>query len=891
MRITVPSLSMLERHWRVIVVFLATMTALSACVSTSALAENDRIALVIGNSKYFHFRSLPNADNDAHLLHKTLTGMGFDAGAGALTDLTKLRLERALQQFARKARSAKIAVVYYAGHGMEISGKNYLIPIDAELASNEEADYEAIDLDLLMKSLSGASDLGLILLDACRNDPFRSERRSRFRSNSGVPFAEVRRSAELNKIAVGFAAASGALAADGNDGNSPYAVALAKYLPEPLEFDDVLAKVGQEVERITGGLQSPYLDARSALLLDIYLTKPIEVDYLSFKKMLAGLGYYKGAINSAWDDATRSSLKKFQADNHLPETGDLDQPSQAVLKVLWSIKEKEQETIVANIEPQSVPAAVSPPVASKPKDPEPAPVISSDLPNTVLPPAGPPAPEQRQPKAATGNSAGSGPKAPPGALAPGMKTAPPPLAQTPAQPSQQGAAPVTPEGPKGESPAALKAEPPPGPPVPVPRAEEPKPEPVTVLAQTPAQPPQQGAAPITPEASIEEPPATLIAEPPIPVPRAEQPKPEPVTVLAQVSPPPSNRVLHVTKQPPAAQTPPATPLKAISQPETWKRPTVVVKTDRVLVKPAAKNAPPATPTPEETAKPTPEETVKAAPDVKIEVPAEGVQVAMVHPPPIEKPVLPRNTFRDCPECPLMVRIPAGTFLMGSAEFEPGRDDDEGPQHTVSVGAFAMGKFEVTFAEWDACLSDGGCGGYSPRDFGWGRGAYPVIEIRWENARDYVNWLNSKVPGSPYRLPSEAEWEYAARAGSTSAFFWGNTISPANANYAGSVSYVGGGSTGVDYRQTVPVGSYPPNAFGLFDMLGNVKEWTQDIWHENYYGAPTDGSAWQSGSGYRVLRGGSWCGKPQALRAANRFRGGPELRNCGFGFRVARSLPQ
>jgi len=246
-------------------------------------------------------------------------------------------------------------------------------------------------------------------------------------------------------------------------------------------------------------------------------------------------------------------------------------------------------------------------------------------------------------------------------------------------------------------------------------------------------------------------------------------------------------------------------------------------------------------------------------------------------------------FRDCDACPEMVEVPAGEYMMGSPSSEEGRDDDEGPMHRVRIGKFAVGVYEVTFAEWDACVTDGGCGGYRPEDEGWGRGRRPVIEVSWEDAQSYVRWLSSKT-GERYRLLSESEWEYAARAGTTTAFYFGETISTDQANYDGNFVY-GSGAEGRYLEKTAPVGTYPPNAFGLYDMHGNVWEWVQDCGNGSYRGAPNDGSAWESGECVRrVLRGGSWFSYPRFLRSAyrNRYAAGTRF-NDVFGFRVARTL--
>ena len=242
-----------------------------------------------------------------------------------------------------------------------------------------------------------------------------------------------------------------------------------------------------------------------------------------------------------------------------------------------------------------------------------------------------------------------------------------------------------------------------------------------------------------------------------------------------------------------------------------------------------------------------------------------------------------RTFRDCVECPQMVVVPSGSFTMGSPSNEAGRYDDEGPQYVVRIEyRLAVGVNEVTFAEWAACVAGGGCGGYRPDDEGWGRGNRPVINVSWDDAQSYVSWL-SKRTGKSYRLLSESEWEYVARAGSVTAYSWGNEIGRNRANCDGCGSRW-------DNKKTAPVGAFGANAWGLHDMHGNVWEWMQDCWHASYRGAPADGSAWESGNcSERVLRGGSWGIRPRNLRSAYRVGFAAGERYFSFGFRIARTL--
>ena len=251
-------------------------------------------------------------------------------------------------------------------------------------------------------------------------------------------------------------------------------------------------------------------------------------------------------------------------------------------------------------------------------------------------------------------------------------------------------------------------------------------------------------------------------------------------------------------------------------------------------------------------------------------------------PPAVDPWAPGTVFRDCPTCPEMVVVPAGRFRMGCVS---GRDcrDDERPVHEVEVASFALSKYEVTFDEYDTFVQ--ATGHRRPNDRGWGRGRRPVINVFWEDAAAYVAWL-SRETGDEYRLPSESEWEYAARAGTTTRYSWGQDLGRNRANCRRCRSRW-------DNDRTAPTGSFAANGWGLHDMHGNVTEWAADCWHENYARAPPDGSAWTSGGdcGRRVLRGGSWIAYPASVRAANRLAspsGGPRVLDF-IGFRVARTL--
>ena len=250
-----------------------------------------------------------------------------------------------------------------------------------------------------------------------------------------------------------------------------------------------------------------------------------------------------------------------------------------------------------------------------------------------------------------------------------------------------------------------------------------------------------------------------------------------------------------------------------------------------------------------------------------------------------------DTFRECAPkqpnadyCPDMVVVPSGTFMMGSPATDTQAYSSEFPQHQVTIAKpFAVAKFELTFDEWDACVAGGGCDGYMPPMSGWGRGQQPVLSVSWDDAQRYVQWL-SKMTGKPYRLLSDAEYEYAARAGATTKYPWGDNVGENNANCASCGDKWGN-------RQAAPVGSFPPNKFGLYDMVGNVWEWVEDCFHNNYDGAPNDGSAWIAGGDCRsrFIRGGAWNYSAREVRSAVHFINSTDAKYNALGFRVARTL--
>jgi formylglycine-generating enzyme required for sulfatase activity len=269
-----------------------------------------------------------------------------------------------------------------------------------------------------------------------------------------------------------------------------------------------------------------------------------------------------------------------------------------------------------------------------------------------------------------------------------------------------------------------------------------------------------------------------------------------------------------------------------------------------------------------TIKPTPGSPPVAAPAER-PAPAPDTAVAQGTPDPGE-------IFKDCADCPEVVVVPTGDFVMGANDMPY-----EKPERAIAIRRpFAIGRREVTFAEWDRCADAGACK-HRPDDHGWGRGDRPVINVSWDDAKLYLAWLSQRT-GQRYRLPSEAEWEYAARAGTKSPFPWGKDVG------AGRAQCDGCGSPAT--KQTSPAASFRPNGFGLYDTAGNAAEWVEDCWNDNYRNAPKDAAPWTFGDCHlRVLRGGNFTSKPSDVRSPARFRYDSDVRYYANGFRILREL--
>ena len=709
---------------------LSVLPAAGAILLLSLLAApasaEQRVALVIGNGSYAHAPSLANPLNDAADIGGALERLGFKVTR--IVNADQVTLRRGLQQFALAASASEMAAVFYAGHGIEVDRRNFLVPVDARLLSDADVEFETVPLDLLMRAVERTRGLRLIILDACRDNPFAAAmQRSAATRSIGRGLARVEPSGET---LVAYAAKEGTVAADGEGRNSPYTAALLAHLEEPgLRVDLMFRKVRDAVLASTGGRQEPFI-------------------YSS----LSGKDTYLAALPKPAQASTAPDPADAAADATPPSDG-LTSEHLATKRL-----EAEQELLFW----ESV------------KDGQYPDELRAYL--------------DRYPEGAYAVLARS-------------------------RLDRMAVAPDDAE----TAPSSTSA--------------------VATAARD---------DPSTPQPSV---PAPEAVEAALGLERAERRQIQLGLASLGYDPGPVDGLFGLGTR------------GAIGRWQSSRGSEASGHLDAEAAKlllAAGKEA------------------------ARKQAAAEAARERAA--------MRPGKVFRDCPECPELVVVPAGSFTMGSPSSEEDRYSNEGPQHRVTIAAaFAVGKYEVTFAEWDACVAAGGCNGHRPGDRGWGRGRRPVIDVSWEDAKAYVGWL-SRQTGERYRLLSEAEWEYAARAGTTGPFHFGSTISTDQANYNGYFTY-GRGRKGVFRKKTVPVGSFPANGFGLHDVHGNVWEWVEDCWHGSYTGAPTDGSAWVTGGDChrRVLRGGSWDFIPRFLRSANRLWYSAAFRFKYLGFRVSRTL--
>ena len=735
-------------------------TALLLLVALAAPAPAaQRVALVVGNAAYEHTVPLSNPRNDATDVARALRSLDFEVIEGL--DLDKRGFETKLRAFARAARGAEATLFFYAGHGLQVEGRNYLVPTDAKLADEVDLRLDAFELEAFLGPMRSTTNL--VFLDACRDNPLANNlARSMGPTRSAAVGRGLGRVETGSGTLIAYATQPGNVADDGEGRNSPFTEALLAHIATPgLGVDALLARVTDDVMRGTGERQQPW--RHSSLRKPFYFVRAPALAAPAVSVSDEADEAYAAAKHLGTVAAFQVVVDRF------PGTEAAERARARVERLAVSESPMEVELLFWESVKDS-PHAVD---------------IRAYLDRypdgtfEVL--------ARNRLKRLEGGSA-----------APGTP-APAPVAPTPEDVEsslvferddrrliQRGL-------------ASLGWEP--------------------GLADGLFGPRTRGAIRGYQEAKGFEATGYLTAEQ-------------------------SQALLALGDEEARARAKSEAERREAQRREAQQREEERREAERR------------------------EAQRRAEPD------SEEAQ---------RRAKSPGRRFRDCEECPWMVVVPAGSFMMGSPSGEAGRDRDEGPVHRVRIAeAFAVGVYEVTFEEWGACRHGGGCS-HNPHDQGWGRGNRPVMNVSWEDVQQYVRWL-SRETGERYRLPSEAEWEYVARAGTETSYHWGDAIGRNRANCRGCGSRQEGG-------QTSPVGSFSPNAFGLHDVHGNVWEWVEDCWDGGYSGAPRDGGASTPGGdcSRRVLRGGSWINEPGLVRSANRYWFTTGVRDSFIGFRVARTL--
>ena len=828
---------------------VASATVLALCsmwlYCQPAFAEK-RIALVMGNSAYQSVPRLPNPVNDASAMAAMFKSAGFDVVQLKL-DLKASDMRRALRDFSDEARDADVAIVYFAGHGIEIQSNNYIVPTDAELERDIDAFDEAIPLDRLLTVIEPAKKLRLIILDACRDNPF-GKVTKHVTASRAVARGLAKVEPDSPNTLIAFAAKAGSTAADGDaTTNSPFTAALIKYLPTPgLDLRKAFGFVRDDVMKVTRNRQEPFIYG-SLGGEDVALVPAPPVPLVD--PNAAAKDDYELAsqisVVSAWDSFIRkypsgfySDLAKAQREKLIAAKAAVAEEARLAAEKAVLEQAKATEAEQARIAAQAQAAQDTRIAAEKAKADETAKAAQA---REAF---------EKQKALAEAKAAELARLAAEQKALEDAKAAEAERARVATQAKAAQDAKIAAEKAKAaeEAKAAQARE----------AAEKQKALEEARAAEAERQRIAAGAK-AAQDAKIATEKAKAAEEA-----RAAQAKSETSTRLAAV----------VTADPRLGQE-----NKSLEQ------------------RPSSGCA-------------------GASPQLTSLSPGAAKTLSL----PEECGLKPKDAFKECQNCPEMVVIPAGEFLMGSS-----RDDidggiavaNEAPQHRAVVRQpIAVGRFEVSrdqfaaFVESSGYKSSGRCFTFEQnipqerenRSFlnpGYAQdGNHPAVCVSWTDAKAYVDWLSSTT-GKSYRLLSETEYEYAARAGGTARYGFGND--PAElcrfANGADQSARIAGLPPGAPYMNctdgfpfTAPVGSFAANAFGLHDLVGNVWEWTEDCYHGDYATAAADGAARsEAGCTARAVRGGDWFSSERSLRPAVRAKANADAHHDDIGFRVARTL--
>jgi formylglycine-generating enzyme required for sulfatase activity len=801
-----------------------------------------RVAFVVGIGNYQNAPRLANPVNDARAIAEALRRLNFQVDE--IYDASFSQFTRALRDFGVKAQQADIAVVYFAGHGVQVAHENYLLPADAKLEREHDLVYEALSLDLFLGEVSQARKLGIILLDACRNNPFADRlSRSVAAGSRGTASAGLARvdSVPRNTL-VAMATKADQTADDGSGGgHSAFAQALLENLDKPgLELSPFVRSVRDSVLRATNNQQEPSIF--SALGSEPFYFRPRPANQPPVIGVIPPL--------EVRDNAGATLLP-------IPRPTDADQDPLTVritgLPRAGEIRIEGKPVALGEVYPvDRFVTATFKPTGNVLGDIGTLDILVEDgrggsvtgsLAIRIIPSNRPPVTEARRRLRIYTGAMGIAPPTnsngdrlavtvvslPRGLLRLGQTTI---HVGDRLEPEQLAALVYVPE-PGFSGPAGTFQY----------QADDGRGGRAEGALDIDVMDPAEAAAQIA-EATVWERlrstgrledvdtflrlyPTSYLA------PTARRRREELIAQMAHPAPvqqqsPPAGSAASGT--PPAAAAPPA-----------GARPNEKLAALQPLVPPADV--------------PQSRESAMVAPHAG----ASGDRV-----------------FQDCPTCVRMVRIPAGTLMMGQGSKDPGAV----PVHKVVLRPFALSQFPVTVADWNACHADNICG--PPPRMAVAQNDTPVHNVSWDDTQQFVSWISQRA-GHAYRLPTEAEWEYAARANTATRFWWGDQPGVSLANCAAC-----GGQQ--DSHAPLPVSTYQPNPFGLYGMLGGVAQWVQDCWFPNYNNAPTDGSARQSANCMkRVLRGGSFRSNLEGIMPTSRGNYDAPVRYLENGFRVARDL--
>jgi formylglycine-generating enzyme required for sulfatase activity len=831
---------------RLLILLLLSVVPMQVLAQTQAPSER-RVAFVVGIGAYQHAPRLANPVNDARAISEALRRLNFEVDE--IYDPTFTQFTHALRDFGIKAQQADVAVVYYAGHGVQVAHENYLLPADAKLEREHDLVYEALSLDLFLGEVSQARRLGIILLDACRNNPFVDRlTRSVVVSSRGPASAGLARvdSVPRNTL-VAMATKADQTAEDGSGSHSPFAQALLENFDKPgLELSLFFRSVRDTVLKATNNEQEPYifsslgaepfyfhprppnqppvigsippLEVRDdAGPTALPIPRPTDPDQDPLTVRITGLPR-AGELRIEGRQVTPGEV--YSVDRFMTATFKPTGNAHGNLGTLDILVEDGRGGSVMGSLPISVTASNRAPVVEARR--------RLRIYTGALGIAAPTDPDGDKLTVTVTNL-------PRGLVRFGLTTI---RVGDHLEPEQLPALVYVPE--PGFSGSAGTFQ---------------------FLVDDGRGGRAEGALDIDVMDPVEA--ASQMAEAAVWERLRATGRLEDVETFLRLYP---NSYLAATAQ--------------------RRRDELVAQRTPAASPPAAEQRPAPAPPPAQTAtsqpapqKPSASQQVAAlqptAPPPQ--PPAPQRELAMLAPP-VTAPSAAgdRRVFQDCPACLSMVRIPAGTLMMGQGSKDPAAV----PVHKVSLHAFALSQYPVTVADWKACHTDGVCGAL-PRMM-VAQDQTPIHNISWDDAQLFITWI-SRVADRNYRLPTEAEWEYAARADTTTRFWWGDHTGVVPANCASC-----GGTQ--DARGPMPVNSFQPNPFGLYGMLGGVSQWVQDCWFPNYNGASPDGAAHQLPNCMkRVLRGGSFRANLDEIMPTARNSYDAPVRYPENGFRVARDL--